>query len=301
MVHGRVDGRFTAHHPDPSAPENLADLQSLVGEGLDLGVAFDGDGDRIGVVPADGAILWPDQLILLLAQDLVADRPGAAVAADVKSSRVLFDGVAVAGARAAMAPSGYVRVRDAMLAERAPLAGEISGHVFFADRWRGSDHALHVAVRLLGAVARRGDLTAWAGRLPRTHATPELRPPCANADKARVMAAIAAALGLQGAAVDRTDGLRATRPDGWWLLRESGAEPKLTVRVEAWDAAGRERLRGSWSGCWRWRGWGEGGGRKCRSAAIVASIFRTPPHEISISVSLLSACRRRLDLIGQLR
>lgn len=241
LLNASIDGRFPGHHPDPSVPENLAELQALVrAEALDLGIAFDGDGDRIGVVRGDGEILWADQLILFLAQDLLARCPGSAVVADVKSSRVLFDGIAAAGGRPIMAPSGYVLIRERMLAEQAPMAGEMSGHIFFADRWTGTDDALHVAMRLLSTLGRT-DLTAFAARLPKTVATPELRLPCPDARKAEVLASVAA--GLDPASVDRTDGLRVTTPDGWWLLRASGTEEKLTARIEAWDEAGLETMR----------------------------------------------------------
>lgn len=243
LINAAVDGRFLAHHPDPSVPANLAQLRALVKEKrLDLGIAFDGDGDRIGVVAADGAIVWPDQLLLLLARDVLADQSGAAIVADVKSSAVLFDGIAAAGGRTVLSPSGYVLIRAAMRAEAAPLAGEMSGHIFFDDRWYGTDDALHVAMRLLAALART-DLAAFRASLPRTFATPELRLACPDDAKARILAAVAARLEADGATIDRTDGLRVTTPAGWWLLRVSGTEPKLTARVEAWTEADRDRLQ----------------------------------------------------------
>ena len=138
-----------------------------------------------------------------------------------------------------MTPSGYVLIRQAMLREGAPMAGEMSGHIFFADRWTGADDALHVALRLLATLGRC-DLKAFKARLPRTVATPELRLPCPDASKADVLSAVEA--GLDGT-IDRTDGLRVTRPEGWWLLRASGTEPKLTARIEAWNEEGLEMLR----------------------------------------------------------
>ncbi|WP_375427820.1 phosphomannomutase/phosphoglucomutase [uncultured Sphingomonas sp.] len=266
LIHCRIDGRFPAHHPDPSDPANLADLRTLVREhGLDLGIAFDGDGDRIGVVDAHGGIVWPDQLLLYLAQDVLTRHPGAAVVADVKSSRVLFDGIAEAGGRGVLSPSGYVLIREAMLREGAPVAGEMSGHLFFAEDWYGTDDALHNAVRLLGVIGRRGSLTTWREALPRTHATPELRLPCPDVDKPRVLAGIEQALLAEGAAIDRTDGLRVTTPEGWWLLRASGTEPKLTARVEAWTAEGLERLRGKLMGHLRGAGVDVGRGEEAGS------------------------------------
>lgn len=244
IINGAIDGTFPAHHPDPSVPENLAELQALVRErGLDLGIAFDGDGDRIGVVDAVGEIIWPDQLLLYLARDVLERDPRAAVVADVKSSCVLFDGIVAAGGRGVLSPSGYPLIRRAMLREGAPLAGEMSGHIFFADDWYGTDDALHVAMRLLATVGRRGSVAAFRAGLPRTFATPELRLPCADPDKQRVLTAVAASLAADGAEIDHTDGLRVSTPDGWWLLRASGTEPKLTTRVEAWSEAGLERLR----------------------------------------------------------
>ena len=241
IINRAIDGRFPAHHPDPSMPDNLEQLSRLVrSDRLDLGIAFDGDGDRIGVVDGDGEIFWPDQLVLLLAEDLLPGHPGAPIVADVKSSRVLFDGIAAAGGRPVMAPSGYVLIRKAMLREDAPMAGEMSGHIFFADRWTGTDDALHVAMRLL-AVLGRTSLPAFRARLPHTVATPELRLPCADERKAGILAAVEA--GLENAELNRTDGLRVTTELGWWLLRSSGTEPKLTARIEAWDQAGLESLR----------------------------------------------------------
>ena len=166
----------------------------------------------------------------------------------MKSSRVLFDGIAKAGGRGVLSPSGYVLIREAMLREGAPIAGEMSGHLFFAEDWYGTDDALHNAVCLLAAIGRHGSLTTWREALPRTHATPELRLPCPDADKPRVLAEIERALVTEGADIDRTDGLRITTPEGWWLLRASGTEPKLTARVEAWTADGLDRLRGELMG-----------------------------------------------------
>ncbi len=221
------DGTFLAHHPDPSDPDNLADLQAAVlADHADLGIAFDGDGDRIGVVGPDGRILWPDQLILLLAHGVLAANPGAAIVADVKSSAALFDGIAALGGRTVMCPAGYVRVRAAMLAEAAPLAGELSGHIWFAER--GADDALYVAMRLLRALGGMS-LPAFMNALPPLVATPEIR--FAAADAARTVARVAAR--TPGAVT--VDGVRAATADGWWLLRASGTEAKLTARVEARD------------------------------------------------------------------
>ena len=239
-----VDGRFPNHHPDPSVADNLRPVaEVVVGEGLDLGIAFDGDGDRIGLVDATGEIVWADQLMLLLAGEVLAERPGSAIVGDVKCSEALFDGIAALGGRAVMSPSGYVLVRDRMLQEGAPLGGEMSGHIFFADRWPAVDDALYVAVRALRVLARGGrTLREFRERLPAAFATPEIRLPCADERKGAALAAVAAALAHSGARIDRTDGLRVVEADGWWLLRASGTEAKLTARCEGRDAAALQRL-----------------------------------------------------------
>jgi phosphomannomutase len=245
LLNSRVDGRFPAHHPDPATADNLRELQSAVREHRgDLGIAFDGDGDRIGVVDSTGDILWPDQLLLFLATEVLAARPHATIVGDVKSSRVLFDGVRNLGGRAVMAPSGYVLVREAMLREGAPLAGEMSGHILFADCWHRTDDALFAAMRLLATVGRRDcSLTQFRNDLPVTVATPELRLPCSERRKGPVMREVAERLRRAGAGLDTTDGLRVTTPEGWWLLRTSGTESKLTARCEASDAEGLESLK----------------------------------------------------------
>jgi phosphomannomutase len=245
LLNSKVDGRFPAHHPDPSIAANLRELCAVVrAQRADLGIAFDGDGDRLGVVDESGAIVWPDQVLLLLAGEVLRAKPGAGIVGDVKSSRVLFEEVARLGGRPVMSPSGYVRVRAAMQDEGAPLAGEMSGHVFFAECWQGTDDALFAAMRLLDCLGRAGHtLGEFRRSLPPTAATPELRIACPEERKAEVLRQVAARLAATGARVDTTDGLRVTEPEGWWLLRASGTEPKLTIRCEAADEPGLERLR----------------------------------------------------------
>ena len=245
LLHAEPDGRFPHHHPDPAVGANLADLQAaVVAHGCDLGLAFDGDGDRIGAVDGAGQIVWADQLLLLLAADVLRDAPGAAVAADVKCSRALFDGVEALGGRAVMAPSGYVRVRQAMRREGAAIAGELSGHVFYRDLFDGSDDALYAAVRVLRALSRSGSsLARFRAALPRYLATPERRLPCPDARKAQVVSEVAARLEARGVAVERCDGVRVADADGWWLLRASNTEACLTTRCEARDEAALARLQ----------------------------------------------------------
>jgi phosphomannomutase len=248
LLNATVDGRFPAHHPDPAVADNLRQLQAaVVQHDADVGIAFDGDGDRIGVVDSSGTIIWPDQLLLLLALEALEKRRGVPVVADVKSSRVLFEEVARRGGRAVMAPSGYVRVRAAMLREGAPLAGEMSGHIFFEDCWHATDDALFVALRALAALGHLGcTLQEYRSSLPLTAATPELRLHCPEHRKAQVIEEVSARLvACEGVHIDTTDGLRVTTEDGWWLLRASGTEPKLTARCEAADSAGLARLQGA--------------------------------------------------------
>lgn len=245
LLNSRVDGRFPAHHPDPSVGANLRELRAMVlAHEANLGIAFDGDGDRLGVVDETGVIVWPDQVLLFLAGEVLQAAPGACIVGDVKSSRVLFEGIERLGGRALMAPSGYVRLREAMRRARAPLAGEMSGHIFFAECWQGSDDALFAAVRLLRGLGRGGcSLGEFRRALPPAAATPELRLPCPEERKNAVLREVAERLAATGATVDTTDGLRVSEADGWWLLRASGTEPKLTVRCEASDESGLERLR----------------------------------------------------------
>ena len=244
LIHGVVDGHFPGHHPDPAVAANLQDLAGEVRRrGCDVGFAFDGDGDRLGVVDEEGDILWADQLLLLLAADLLARRPGAAVVADVKSSRVLFEGVERLGGRAVVAPSGYALVREVMRREGAALAGELSGHVFFEDGWGGIDDALLAAIRTLGALKWRGaSLADFRRSLPATHASPELRVACPEARKRAIVCETAARFAGKGGVFDAALGLRVTTADGWWLLRASGTEPKLTGRCEASSRDGLARL-----------------------------------------------------------
>jgi phosphomannomutase len=244
VLNARVDGRFPSHHPDPAVASNLAELaRTVVQEGCDLGVAFDGDGDRLGVVDQQGQVIWSDQLLLLLAEQELRDQPGAAIAADVKCSSILFSGIEALGGRAVLAPSGYVNVHEAMQRSGAVLAGEFSGHIVFADSWRGADDALYAAIRTFHAVSRtRGGLAGFRSRLPKTFATPELRIPCPEERKDAVVREAARRLADHGADYDPKLGLRVSTPQGWWLLRASGTESMLSCRCEADSPEGLESL-----------------------------------------------------------
>ena len=250
IINGAVDGRFPAHHPDPTVPANLRQLIAAVREkGADLGIAFDGDADRIGIVDDQGEILFGDQIMVLLARDVLAARPGATIIADVKASQVLFDEITRAGGRPLMWKTGHSLIKAKMAETGAPLAGEMSGHIFFADRWYGFDDALYAAVRLLGIAARlSGRVSDARTALPALRSTPELRFDCAESRKFAVIAEVAARLREAGARVNDTDGVRVQTEDGWWLLRASNTQAVLVARAEAKDQAGLERLKAAIAG-----------------------------------------------------
>ncbi len=240
-----VDGRFPAHHPDPTVAKNLEQLrQAVAREGCDLGVAFDGDGDRIGVVDGRGRILWGDQLMMLFAGEVLRARPGATIIADVKASQALFDGIAEMGGVPLMWRTGHSLLKSQMAETGAPLAGEMSGHIFFADRYYGYDDALYAALRLVGLVARsKMSLAEMRDALPQPVNTPELRIPCPEPRKFAIVDEVRARLEAAGAELNAIDGVRVVTQDGWWLLRASNTQSVLVARCEASDAAGLERLK----------------------------------------------------------
>jgi phosphomannomutase len=245
VLNGEIDGHFPAHHPDPTVPKNLEQLIAEVrARGADIGIAFDGDADRIGAVDDAGNILAGDQLLVILARDVLRDHPGATIIADVKASQVLFDEVARAGGNPLMWKTGHSLIKSKMAELASPLAGEMSGHVFFADKWYGFDDALYAAVRLLGIVARMGsNLSAVRDALPHVINTPELRFDCDDVRKFLVIEEVAGRLRESGAKVSDIDGVRVSTPDGWWLLRASNTQAVLVARAEAASAEGLERLK----------------------------------------------------------
>jgi phosphomannomutase len=245
LLNERIDGRFPAHHPDPTEAKNLVQLQKAVTDSrADLGIAFDGDGDRIGVVDGKGRILWGDQFMVVLAGDIIRTRPGATIIADVKASQVLFDEVARLGGTPLMWRTGHSLIKTKMAEIGAPLAGEMSGHIFYADRYYGYDDALYAAVRLLGVVSRSGEsLGQMRDRLPGVVNTPELRFPCSEARKFAVIDEVRDRLRKAGAQMSDIDGVRVKTDDGWWLLRASNTQDVLVARAEAGDEAGLSRLK----------------------------------------------------------
>ncbi|MBV8121424.1 MAG: phosphomannomutase/phosphoglucomutase [Alphaproteobacteria bacterium] len=245
LLNGVIDGRFPAHHPDPTVPANLVQLQQAVaGEACDLGIAFDGDGDRIGVVDHEGEIWWGDQLMIILARDVLMRHPGAPILADVKASQILFDEIAKAGGRPVMTATGHSLIKAKLAETGAPLAGEMSGHIFFADGYYGFDDAVYVAVRLLGILARSPQTLADLRRsLPAVVNTPELRFACAESRKSAVVREVAGRLRQTAAEVNDIDGVRVRTADGWWLLRASNTQDVLVARAESATTEGLARLR----------------------------------------------------------
>ncbi len=240
-----IDGSFPNHHPDPTVPENLTTLQEVVRrEGCDLGIAFDGDGDRIGAVDEHGAIVWGDQLLAIYAGEVLAERPGAMVIADVKASQTLFDEIARLGGTPLMWKTGHSLLKAKMAETGAPLAGEMSGHIFFGDRYYGFDDALYCGVRLVGLVSRSGQpLSALRDRLPKVFNTPEVRFQVDEARKFQVVDEVRDRLAAAGAEVTALDGVRVNTRDGWWLLRASNTQDVLVARAESTSTDGLERLK----------------------------------------------------------
>ncbi len=245
QLYADIDGTFPNHHPDPTQPETLKDLIRTVREQkCDFGVAFDGDGDRIGAVDDKGEILWGDQLLALLAAPVLKKHPGATIIADVKASVVLFDEIARLGGTPLMWKTGHSLVKTKMAETGALIAGEMSGHMFFADEYYGYDDALYAAVRLLSlAAGSKESLSALSSHLPKTHSTPELRIDCADERKFPVMEAVKKQLEQAGAKFSGVDGVRVMNADGWWLLRASNTQAVLVARCESASSDGLKRLQ----------------------------------------------------------
>jgi phosphomannomutase len=244
LLFTEIDGNFPNHHPDPTVEANLEDLRALVAEKrLDFGIAFDGDGDRIGAIDGEGRIVWGDQLLMIYAEDLLKILPGSTIIADVKASRALFDHVAAHGGKPLMWKTGHSLVKSKMKETGSPLAGEMSGHVFFKHDYYGYDDALYAGVRLIAATARLGkSVTELRGAMPAMVNTPELRFQVDESRKFAVIDEVKQRLADSPDDVDATDGVRVTNDDGWWLLRASNTQDVLVARAESESEAGLERL-----------------------------------------------------------
>ena len=238
------DPTFPNHHPDPTVTENLADVQAAVlRQGADLGIAFDGDGDRIGVVDETGRIVWGDELMILLSRTVLAERPGAAIIAEVKCSQTLFDDIAAHGGVAMMERAGHSIIKSRMKETGAVLAGEMSGHIFFADRYYGFDDAAYVGARLLEILSRTDKkLSELFEGVPETFSTPELRVDCPDEIKFRVVADVSKHFAATHKVI-AVDGARILFEGGWGLVRASNTQAILVLRFEANSKEALNRIR----------------------------------------------------------
>jgi len=240
-----VDGNFPNHHPDPSKPKNLLDVIAAVKtEGCDLGLAFDGDGDRVGVITEDGESIYPDRLMMLLARDVLSRNPGATVIYDVKCSRHLGPVIAEAGGQPLMWKTGHSLVKAKMKETGALLAGEMSGHIFFKERWFGFDDGLYTAARLLEIFARDGRTTSsYFSHIPNDVSTPELNIEVADSEKFQLVERVAEIITARKLPLSTIDGVRVDLDSGWGLIRCSNTTPNLVLRFEAESDAALESIR----------------------------------------------------------
>ncbi len=242
-LYSAVDGDFPNHHPDPSKPENLADLIKVVhATGAELGLAFDGDGDRLGVVTKAGHIIYPDRQLMLLARDVLSRNPGATVIFDVKCSQRLAPVIKKAGGVPLMYKTGHSLIKAKMAELGSPISGEMSGHIFFGERWYGFDDATYTAARMLEILSRSNNPSAVLDALPTSFSTPELNVACAEGEPPQVVAALQAGAHFPGAKIHTIDGLRADYPDGFGLVRASNTTPVLVLRFEGHTAEALARI-----------------------------------------------------------
>ncbi len=243
-LYSKVDGDFPNHHPDPSKPENLADLMLVVkATDAELGLAFDGDGDRLGVVTRDGHIIYPDRQLMLLARDVLSRQPGATILFDVKCSQRLAPAIRDAGGKPMMWKTGHSLVKAKMKELGSPLAGEMSGHIFFGERWYGFDDATYTAARMLEILSRNADPSAVLNALPTSFSTPELNVACAEGEPPRVVDALRATAQFGGGELSTIDGLRVDWSDGFGLIRASNTTPVLVLRFEGHTAQALKRIQ----------------------------------------------------------
>jgi len=244
-----MDGRFPNHHPDPTQPENVAALAARVAEtGARVGIAYDGDADRLGAIDANGEVIWGDKLMILFSRALLAERPGAAILGEVKCSQTLYDDIAKHGGRPIMWKTGHSLIKTKMKEEHALLAGEMSGHLFFADRFYGYDDAIYASLRLLEILAKDPrTISEMLADVPRTFATPELRVDCPDAIKFDVVAAVRGHYEKAGRPVVAIDGARISfgteKEPAWGLVRASNTGPVLVLRFEATTTERRDVIR----------------------------------------------------------
>jgi phosphomannomutase len=244
-LYTEVDGNFPHHHPDPSKPENLRDLiKTVISEGCDLGLAFDGDGDRLGMVTSTGEIIWPDRQMILFSRAVLAEQPGAKIIYDVKCTQTLPAAIRAAGGIPVLSKTGHSFVKQAIKREKAALAGEMSGHIFFNDRWYGFDDALYAGARLLEIVAAHKDSQHLFRTLPNTVNTPEINLAVEEADKFILIEAFIARAHFPDGEINTLDGLRVDFADGFGLIRASNTTPNLVLRFEGHSQESLDRIRG---------------------------------------------------------
>ncbi len=247
LLYDEIDGRFPNHHPDPTVEKNMRDLAKVVREqGCDIGIGFDGDADRIGAVDTQGNFIAADVIMAVYAAEVLKTNPGATIIGDVKCSRVFFDEITRLGGKPLMWNTGHSLIKAKAKLEKAPLAGELAGHICFADRHYGFDDAPYCAVRLLNLVSESaGGLAALTAHLPKMHNTPEVRfavPAARKFDIAPEIKERLQKINQPDATLNDIDGVRVTTPDGWWLMRPSNTEDVLTVRAEGFTVEGLARL-----------------------------------------------------------
>jgi phosphomannomutase len=244
-LHSTVDGNFPNHHPDPSKPENLHDLIAALAAGdAELGLAFDGDGDRLGIVTKDGTNIYPDRQMMLFAQDVLSRVPGGTIIYDVKCSQRLAPAISQAGGVPLMFKTGHSLIKAKMKEIDSPLGGEMSGHIFFKERWYGFDDGTYAGCRLLEIVSKAADASALLNALPTSFSTPELNVPCAEGEPHSVVQALVAKASFDApATINTIDGLRVDWPDGFGLVRASNTTPVLVLRFEGHTQAALERIQ----------------------------------------------------------
>lgn len=244
-LYSEVDGNFPNHHPDPSKPENLRDLIAKLKEtGADLGLAFDGDGDRLGIITRGGNNIYPDRQMMLFAQDVLSRVPGGTILFDVKCTQRLAPAIAQAGGQPLMFKTGHSLIKAKMREVNSPLGGEMSGHIFFKERWFGFDDGTYAGCRLLEIVSKHPDPSAVLDALPTSFSTPELNVACEEGEPHRVIGEVVKMASFPDAQVSTIDGLRVDWPDGFGLLRASNTTPVLVLRFEGHTEAALHRIEG---------------------------------------------------------
>ena len=250
-LHSAVDGNFPNHHPDPSKLENLEDVKRALREtDAELGLAFDGDGDRLGIVTKDGNVIYPDRQMMLFAQDVLTRVPGGTIVFDVKCSQRLAPAIEAAGGVPLMHKTGHSLIKARMKEVDSPLGGEMSGHIFFKERWYGFDDGTYAAARLLEILSRHANPSATLNALPTSHSTPEINVPCAEGEPHRLTAtlqtlAASAFAGQPQVSINTIDGVRIDWPDGFGLIRASNTTPVLVLRFEGHTNEALQRIQSS--------------------------------------------------------